>query len=123
MHQTAVMAIRTGGALLVAPLVLYFVAVRPRLLGWGASRREAREPLPGDDLVRARWQTTRGVPIAAPSQDVWPWIVQMGYGRGGWYSYDWLERRVGTGNFAGGAAPHDNEPSPGDSDPPSASGM
>ena len=84
--------------------ILYFGALRPRLLGWGASNRERRRALPGDDLVAARWQTTRGVDIAAPAGDVWPWLVQMGYGRGGWYSYDWLERRVGAGEFAEGGS-------------------
>jgi hypothetical protein len=90
--------------LLAAGLVLYFAAIRPRLLGWGATRRERRQPLPGDDLVPARWQTTRGITIAAPAEEVWPWLAQMGYGRGGWYSYDWLERRIGAGDFAEGGS-------------------
>jgi hypothetical protein len=97
-------ASRTGRPLLVAGLVLYFAAIRPRLLGWGATRQERRQPLPGDDLVPARWQTTRGITICAPPDEVWPWLVQMGYGRGGWYSYDWLERRVGAGEFAEGGS-------------------
>ena len=50
----------------------------------------------------ARWQTTRAVTIAAPAPDVWPWLVQMGFGRAGWYSYDRLERAAGIGNFAEG---------------------
>jgi hypothetical protein len=58
--------------------------------------------LPGDDLVRARWQSTRATSIAAPPQDVWPWLVQMGFRRAGWYSYDRLERAVGIGDFAEG---------------------
>jgi hypothetical protein len=96
------MGARTSRRALVSALVLYFAAIRPRLLRWGASRHESCDPLPGDDLVRARWQTTRGISIAAPRVEVWPWLVQMGYGRGGWYSYDWLERRVGAGDFAEG---------------------
>ena len=44
------------------------------------------------------------ITIGAPSDEVWPWLVQMGYGRGGWYSYDWLERRVGAGDFAEGGS-------------------
>jgi hypothetical protein len=97
-------AARTRRALLLATPILYFAALRPRLLGWGASREERREPLPGDDLVAARWQTTRGIDISAPAAEVWPWLVQMGYGRAGWYSYDWLERRVGAGEFAEGGS-------------------
>ena len=90
--------------LAAAPLLLYFAALRPRLLRWGASRQEDHDRLPGDDLVRARWQTTRGINISAPRREVWPWLVQMGYGRGGWYSYDWIERRVGAGDFAEGGS-------------------
>jgi hypothetical protein len=98
------MAIRARRPLLVAGLALYFAAIRPRLLGWGATRQERGQPLPGDDLVPARWQTTRGITICAPPGEVWPWLVQMGYGRGGWYSYDWLERRAGAGEFAEGGS-------------------
>lgn len=97
-------AVRTRRALLLAAPLLYFVAIRPRLLGWGASREERRQLLTGDDLVPARWQTTRGIDISAPAEDVWPWLVQMGYGRGGWYSYDWLEHLIGAGDFAEGGS-------------------
>jgi hypothetical protein len=99
-----VIAVRTRRALLLAAPLLYFAAIRPRLLGWGASREERRQLLPGDDLVSARWQTTRGIDISAPAEDVWPWLVQMGYGRGGWYSYDWLEHLIGAGDFAEGGS-------------------
>jgi hypothetical protein len=78
--------------------------MRPQLLGWGASRQERRQSLPGDDLVAARWQTTRGIDISAPTDEVWPWLVQMGYGRAGWYSYDRLERVIGAGDFAEGGS-------------------
>jgi hypothetical protein len=87
-----------------AAVFLYFAAARPRMLRWGATRQEARDVLPGDDLVPARWQTTRGVNISAPPTAVWPWLVQIGYRRGGWYSYDWLERQAGAGDFAQGGS-------------------
>lgn len=52
--------------------------------------------MPGDDLIeRARYRSTRAVPIDASSSEVWPWLVQMGQGRGGLYSYDWLENLLG----------------------------
>lgn len=54
--------------------------------------------LPGDDLVLdPSDETTRAVTIEAPSNDVWPWIVQLGQGRGGFYSYTWLENLAGAG--------------------------
>jgi hypothetical protein len=95
---------RTLGAGLSAALLLYMVVGRPWLRTWGTSDRERTEPLVGDELVPARWQTTRAVSINAPVAQVWPWLIQLGYERGGWYSYDWLERRVGAGTFAEGGS-------------------
>ena len=76
----------------------YVLAVRPRLLRWGATTQEAAGPLPGDEIVPApRMQSTRAVTIKAPVSGVWPWLVQLGAGRGGMYSYDWLENAAGLG--------------------------
>jgi proline iminopeptidase len=48
----------------------------------------AQEPMPGDSLVREpHWATTFAIPIGAPREAVWPWIVQIGYGRAGWYTW------------------------------------
>ncbi len=56
---------------------------------WGVLPIEAVKSFPGDDLIpEAATSETRGVTIDAPPSAVWPWLVQMGYGRGGWYSYD-----------------------------------
>ena len=59
---------------------------------WGASPHEIQSSVIGDDLCRdATLIATRSITIGAPPQDVFPWIRQMGFGRGGWYSYDWLD--------------------------------
>jgi hypothetical protein len=63
---------RTLGAALSAVLLLSVVAGRLWLRTWGTTHREATEPLPGDELVPARWQTTCAVAINAPSSRVWP---------------------------------------------------
>jgi hypothetical protein len=47
--------------------------------------------MPGDNLIPDAASTTRAITIAAPPEQVWPWLVQLGYGRGGWYSYDWID--------------------------------
>lgn len=76
----------------------YVLALRPRLLTRGATAQESAGPLPGDELVRtARMQSTRAVTINAPAAGVWPWLVQLGAGRGGMYSYDLLENAAGLG--------------------------
>ena len=66
--------------------------VRPRQLTWGATPEEVSRQLPGDDLVqRPTFNATRAISIAAPPEAVWPWLVQVGTTRAGWYSYDLLD--------------------------------
>jgi hypothetical protein len=65
-------------------------------LRWGATEAEADAFLPGDDVVSdANVTATRAVTVRAVVADVWPWIAQLGQGRGGFYSYDFLENLVG----------------------------
>lgn len=63
---------------------------------WGATPDEVARTLPGDDLVpEPAEETTLAVDVDAPAEAVWPWLVQIGKGRGGMYSYDWLENLIG----------------------------
>jgi hypothetical protein len=72
---------------------------RTAIVRWvrsGANDREVGMPLPGDVLLgRADLMTTRAITIGAPADAVWPWIAQIGQGRGGFYSYDFLENLAG----------------------------
>jgi hypothetical protein len=62
---------------------------------WGATAEEAREPLAGDSLIAAAaMQTTRGITVAASREHVWPWLLQLGQGRGGLYTYTWIENAL-----------------------------
>lgn len=72
----------------------------------GALPSEVAGVLPGDEFdPTATAVTTRAIRIAAPPDEVWPWLVQMGYRRGGWYAIDVLERLLGAGDFlTGGSA-------------------
>lgn len=86
---------------------VYALLMRPRLLRWGAHRNEERASLPGDELVtHPTCQTTRALTIHAPARAIWPWLVQMGYQRGGFYSYDQLERLAGLANLHNAADIH-----------------
>lgn len=73
----------------------YFAVIRPWHLAWGATEAEAKTRYPGDTLVPGGRNVTRAVECHAPPRAVWPWLVQMGQGRGGFYSYDFLENLAG----------------------------
>jgi hypothetical protein len=69
--------------------VAFFGLYRPWHLKWGATPEELARSMPGDEIVRRPiFKATRVVTIDAQPADVWPWIVQIGFGRAGWYSID-----------------------------------
>jgi hypothetical protein len=74
----------------------YALIARPWHLRWGATDQESRAPLPGDELIANPDLTaTRAITVRAAADEVWPWVAQLGQGRGGFYSYDFLENLVG----------------------------
>ena len=74
----------------------YILLARPRHLRWGTTDQDSDAPLPGDDLIQSpNLAATRAVSVRASADQVWPWIAQLGQGRGGFYSYDSLENLVG----------------------------
>jgi hypothetical protein len=88
MSHSLIRRLTLAGTGVVAASVL----ATPRLLRLGATRGEARRPLPGDtEVPAAQVQGTRAVTIDASPERVWPWIAQIGYhgfGRAGWYALD-----------------------------------
>ncbi len=88
--------ITTAVALVVAADRLYRRRLRAWLFTWGATAEEAAQRLPGDELLeRPEIVSTRAITIDAPPSAVFPWLVQMGVGRGGAYTYDWIENLLG----------------------------
>ncbi|HEV2255243.1 MAG TPA: hypothetical protein VGS06_18840 [Streptosporangiaceae bacterium] len=84
-------ALAASGGIIAYPLFF-----RRWCLTWGARPGEVSMKLPGDELLAdAGLVSTRAVTINAPSAAVWPWLVQMGSGRGGAYTYDWIENLLG----------------------------
>ena len=72
------------------------IAARPWYMHWGTSSEERQAPLPGDSLVAvANYRSDHAITIHAPADSVWPWLAQLGQDRGGFYSYDRLERLIG----------------------------
>ena len=77
-------------------LVAYLLGLRARCLRWGATDEEVAGRLPGDDLVpQPMYQTTRAIAIQAAPATVWAWLIQLGQGRGGFYTFDRLENLAG----------------------------
>jgi hypothetical protein len=66
---------------------------------WGSTREERRRYLPSDDLCpRSMITTNHAITIDAPASAVWPWLVQMGWHRGGWYTYRWVDQLLFRAN-------------------------
>jgi len=88
----------TGKRLVVAAIILgalfllnYYV-IRPWQHTWGATAAEARRAMPGDELVGSPdFNATRALTVNADPAAIWPWLKQLGYKRGGFYSYDYLD--------------------------------
>ena len=85
-----------GVASIAGAAAAYILFARPRQLRWGATDAEADGPLAGDGLIaNADLTATRAITIRASTDQVWPWIAQLGQSRGGFYSYDFLENLAG----------------------------
>ncbi len=91
---------------MLAPIVVLIAVIlaihgllgRPRMLDRGAAPEERLAALPGDELMPdATTVTTRAVTIGAPASAVWPWVVQMGQDRAGFYTHNWVERLLCSG--------------------------
>lgn len=76
--------------------VLYWFPVRRRFASWGTTAEERTELMPGDGVIsNPTHSATQAVTVDARPEHIWPWLVQMGYQRGGLYSYDWLDQLFG----------------------------
>jgi hypothetical protein len=94
MHVTRRCALSAAAAMMAADVGLIYLGRT-----YGATRAERRMQLPGDDLIgHPKVQTDHAVTIDAPPSAVWPWLVQMGWGRGGWYTARWVDRLLFPAN-------------------------
>jgi hypothetical protein len=108
-----------GAVTSMAAFGAYRFVVRPWYETWGVDPAEKDRLLPGDELIATpTGSETRAITIEAPVAAIWPWIVQMGYGRGGWYSYDTMDMKGRSATTivpewqsiaAGGTLPFDPE--------------
>jgi hypothetical protein len=94
--RLAIVIETVGGAVQIAGTIVGAPVLRRWYLRWGATPEECSGAMPGDELIEAPMLGyTRAVTIDAPPARVWPWLAQIGQGRGGLYSFDLLENLIG----------------------------
>jgi len=82
----------SAGAALGMAVAAYFRVYRPWQLSWGATADEVSRRLPGDEVVdNPTFHATRAITVRATPEQTWPWLLQVGVTRAGWYSYDLLD--------------------------------
>jgi hypothetical protein len=102
MNTKRALAVGAGVAAVLGPAA-YLRFFRSRCLNWGARADEVAAKLPGDELLTdPGLVTTRAVTVRAPAGAIWPWLAQLGSGRGGAYSYDWIENLLGLNMHSAG---------------------
>lgn len=74
----------------------YHFLIRPRILRRGATNEEVNSVLPGDEIPPPRpFRSTMATTVAATPEEIWPWLTQVGWGRGAFYSYNRIEALLG----------------------------
>ena len=117
MNRSRGLRVLVGLAALVALLVAAFSSMNPWIPTWGSTEEERARAMPGDQVasppLMISW--THGITIRAVPEAVWPWIVQMGDVRGGFYSYTFIENLVAPQEYrnADRIIPELQNPSPG----------
>ena len=93
-------AVRVGWGIGIVTLVYAAVVMvmRPVFVQWGTTPNERRIALAGDEVhpQDATYRIDHAITVLAPASATWPWLVQLGQDRAGFYSYDWLERSFGV---------------------------
>jgi hypothetical protein len=81
---------------LLAAAALYWFPIRRWMNHWGATPSDLARVMAGDSLLPdPMYSGTMAITVNATPEHIWPWLVQIGYQRGGLYSYDWLDRLFG----------------------------
>lgn len=123
-HPTLIKFMVVLGSVILV-MAAYWLGLRPYQLRRGASEEEVQRPMPGDELVsNPTYRATRAITIDATPQEIWPWLIQMGYKRAGFYGYDILENLGSPRGIQSAISivPEDQHPKVGDEVPISPAG-
>ncbi len=92
MRSRIIIKVSAALALIAIVMAAYVLWARPYQLHWGATPEEIVRSMPGDDLdAEPTFLATRAITIKGTPHEIWPWLVQMGYDRAGYYGYDIIE--------------------------------
>ena len=84
---------------LIASGLLSYITLNRLGRSWGSTLAERKRTLPGDEIVSdPSILTTHATTINAPPSAIWPWLIQMGWHQGGWYTKQWVDRMVFPAN-------------------------
>lgn len=87
-------------ALGIAAIAVFAAIARPTMLRLGATQAEVRDSMPGDEYVGGAAKSyTQAIDVAAPPEELWKWLIQVGYKRAGWYNVDAINRLAGPEYF------------------------
>ena len=90
--ERSIRVIVTAAAVKLAVAAVYLKWVRPWQTTWGATPGDVARVYPYDDAFeRPEWNATRAVTVQARPEQIWPFLLQIGWGRAGWYGYDWVD--------------------------------
>jgi hypothetical protein len=82
-------------------LLIAYATVHRLGLTYGSTSFERQAPMPGDGIVsKPQFVVTHGITVDAPPESVWPWLIQMGWHRGGWYTARWVDKLLFPANRA-----------------------
>jgi hypothetical protein len=95
MKRRLFLVLKVSVPIVIGFLIAYALMLRPWHHRWGATDAEIQKTLPGDNLIVATSQITHGITVDAPAGKVWPWLMQIGQDRSGFYSYTPLENLFG----------------------------
>ena len=83
-------------AIIAGLMLIYHFVIRPKILRKGATKNEARRKFAGDEIIpRKPFRSTMAVNLNAPPEDIWPWLVQVGWRKAAFYSYNIMESLFG----------------------------
>ncbi|MBT8179920.1 MAG: hypothetical protein HKP60_12455 [Eudoraea sp.] len=83
-------------AIIAAVMIIYHFVIRPKMLRRGVTKNETGKRLAGDEIIRPKpFRSTMAVNLNACPEDIWPWLVQMGWSKAAFYSYNRIESILG----------------------------